>query len=134
MNSSVKGTIHNHRQATVLSVVVTMLFAVSMPLRAARPDGLLSKKELKPLIANAKTPEDHQKLARHFSVKADRLEAESREHLLGFARPRRPQLQKVDVGRLVESVANLARPAAERSGVALKTEIAKGMACHRVRC
>jgi two-component system sensor histidine kinase HydH len=48
-------------------------------------------------------------------------------NLLDFARPRRPQLQKVDVGRLVESVANLARPAAERSGVALKMEIAKGI-------
>jgi signal transduction histidine kinase len=48
-------------------------------------------------------------------------------NLLDFARPRRPQLKKVDVGRLVESVANLARPTAERSGVALKMEIATGL-------
>ena len=48
-------------------------------------------------------------------------------NLLDFARPRRPQLQKVDAGRLVESVANLARPAAESSGVALELEIANGI-------
>jgi hypothetical protein len=70
----------NRRQATVCSVVVTILIAVSAPLTAARPEGLLSKKELKLLMANAKTPEDHQKLARHFAVNADRLETESREH------------------------------------------------------
>ena len=42
--------------------------------------GLLSKQELKTLISTAKTAQDHQRLAKHFSAKADELEAESTEH------------------------------------------------------
>lgn len=41
---------------------------------------LLTKKELKTLVATAKTPADHMKLARHFKQEADRLEAEAKEH------------------------------------------------------
>lgn len=42
--------------------------------------GLLSKQQLKTLIANARTAQDHECLARHFNVKADQLEAEAKEH------------------------------------------------------
>ena len=59
-----------------------MIFvAVSSPYGAAQAqEGLLGNKEFKFLIANARTSEDHQKLARHFAVKAESLEAESQEH------------------------------------------------------
>ena len=48
-------------------------------------------------------------------------------NLLDFARPRQPQVRTVDVGRLVESVIGLAGPAAERTGIALRAEIASGL-------
>lgn len=41
---------------------------------------LLSKKDLKALIANAKTPQDHHRLAVHFAAKADQLEADANDH------------------------------------------------------
>ncbi len=47
--------------------------------RAPSADGL-SKKELADLIANAKTPEDHLKLAKHYTAVAERYEADSEEH------------------------------------------------------
>ncbi len=41
---------------------------------------MLSKKEVKTLVATAKTPEDHRRLAAHFEAKAERFEAEAAEH------------------------------------------------------
>ena len=46
----------------------------------AGQDELLSKKDLKTLIANAKTPQDHLRLAAHFAAKADQLEADANDH------------------------------------------------------
>jgi hypothetical protein len=46
----------------------------------AESNARLTKKEVKALVANAKTPEDHMKLARHFRQEADRLEAEAKDH------------------------------------------------------
>jgi hypothetical protein len=41
---------------------------------------LLSKHDLKPFIANAKTVQDHGRLAQHFDARANQLEAEANEH------------------------------------------------------
>ena len=46
----------------------------------AGQDELLSKKELKTLVANAKATQDHQRLARHFAAKAEQLEADAKDH------------------------------------------------------
>lgn len=46
----------------------------------AEQGGLLGKQELKTLVGNAKTAQDHMRLARHFDAKADELEADSKEH------------------------------------------------------
>ena len=46
----------------------------------ASDGGLLSKQELKDLVANAKNARDHERLAQHFEAKAVELEAESMEH------------------------------------------------------
>jgi hypothetical protein len=39
-----------------------------------------SKKELKVLIANARTPADHEKIATHYRVEAEQLKLRQREH------------------------------------------------------
>ena len=63
-----------------LTVLFTILLGVAPDLKAAQPEAQLTKKEVKALVASAKTPEEHMKLVRHFNQKADRLEAESTEH------------------------------------------------------
>lgn len=40
----------------------------------------LSKRELRVLIANARTPEDHEMAATHYRAEAERLRAKQREH------------------------------------------------------
>lgn len=40
----------------------------------------LTKKELKALIASAKTKEDHQKIADYYKAETERLEAEAKDH------------------------------------------------------
>jgi hypothetical protein len=46
----------------------------------AADQDILSKTELKKLIATANTPQDHQRIARHFDAKAGQLEAEAKDH------------------------------------------------------
>ena len=41
---------------------------------------VLNKTELKQLVGNAKTPEDHERIAKHFDAKATQLDAEAVEH------------------------------------------------------
>lgn len=46
----------------------------------ARVQSATTNKQVKALIASAKTPEDHLKLAAYFNQEADRLEADARGH------------------------------------------------------
>lgn len=69
------------RAAVALTAITVILGVVGMlaqtnPAATAR----LTKKEVKTLVATAKTPEDHMKLARHFRQEADTLEAQAKEH------------------------------------------------------
>ena len=49
--------------------------------QAAEPaQPALAKKELKSAIANAKTPEDHQRIAAYYKKEADRMLAQAKEH------------------------------------------------------
>ncbi len=41
---------------------------------------VLAKAELKKLITTANTPQDHERLAKHYDAKAVELEAEAKEH------------------------------------------------------
>ena len=41
---------------------------------------VLGKAELKKLIATASTPQDHERIAKHYDAKAVELEAEAKEH------------------------------------------------------
>ena len=47
---------------------------------AAAEGRMLSRKEVKDLLAKATTPQDHRKLAGHFEAKAKRYEEEAAEH------------------------------------------------------
>ena len=60
---------------TLLWLAMTTLLTV--PLATAQT---LSKAELKKLIATASTPQDHERIAKHFDAKAAQLEAEAKEH------------------------------------------------------
>jgi len=54
-----------------------ILSAAGFASEGSRP---LSNKEAKQLIATASTPADHLRLAKYFELKAEKLEAEAREH------------------------------------------------------
>lgn len=61
--------------------------------RATEPEGMLSKKDVKALVAGAKTAEDHLKLARHFHAAALKHDAEAAEHeALAIEYARHPRL------------------------------------------
>ena len=66
------------KMRTVLFSMLAIIFTGA--LLAADDRGLLGKQELKSLITNAKSAQDHERLARHFDAKAGELEAESKEH------------------------------------------------------
>jgi hypothetical protein len=46
----------------------------------ARVQGTTTKKQVKALVASAKTPEDHMRLAAYFNQEADRMEADAKGH------------------------------------------------------
>jgi len=63
----------------VLSVLVAGLL-IAVPSRAADSGDILSKAEVKELLAKTGTAEEHRKLARHFAAKAAEHEADAKEH------------------------------------------------------
>jgi acyl-CoA reductase-like NAD-dependent aldehyde dehydrogenase len=66
----------------LLSTALLVLFGIGglSAVRAAEPKPALTKKELKTAIANAKTPEEHYRIAAYFTKQAERMLAEAREH------------------------------------------------------
>ena len=66
------------RAALLAGVLAIVGAVVSAPVGAEGP--LLSKGELKNLIANAKTAADQERLAAHFDAKAAQLEADAKDH------------------------------------------------------
>ena len=65
------------RTAVVLSLITLLGVAISVRADDAK---LLKKSELKSLIANARTAQDHARLADHFTAKAEQLEADAKDH------------------------------------------------------
>lgn len=65
--------------AIAIAGLVGALLVTVHDVRAAQPKHL-SKKEVMALITSAKSPEDHQQLARYYRSEGDRLEAEAKEH------------------------------------------------------
>ena len=54
--------------------------ATAAPVLQTTTSDVLNNKEVRELIANAKTPADHRKLAKHFAALAARYEAEAADH------------------------------------------------------
>jgi hypothetical protein len=61
----------------IVLVSSVVLSVVGLAAEPARP---LTKKEAMQLAASANTPADHLRLAKYFELKADKLEAEAKEH------------------------------------------------------
>lgn len=68
------------RMAAASSLVTLLLIGGSGLAAAMESKGMLKPKEVKSLVANAKTPADHMKLARHFTAMAAKHEADAVEH------------------------------------------------------
>ena len=63
--------------------IVTILLAITIGMSLARPafaQEKLPRKELKALIASAKTTADHERIAAHYRREAQNLEVKQREH------------------------------------------------------
>jgi len=69
-----------NRGLTTALVIVSFLTVAAGSAVAVEPKGALKPKEVKALVANAKSPADHLKLARHFTAMAEKHEAEAKEH------------------------------------------------------
>ncbi len=65
------------RIALLLTAMTILAGAVSLQ---AIESKLLTKEELKTLVAHAKTARDHERLAAHFTARAEELEMEAQEH------------------------------------------------------
>jgi hypothetical protein len=63
---------------TIISLTFLVLLAAGYTAASQRPS--LSKKEVKALIASAKTKEDHLKLAEYYKSEVVRLQAEAEDH------------------------------------------------------
>jgi hypothetical protein len=75
-------TITNHWRRSVAGVLLAIAILTLGLTRntSAQSEKPMTKQELKSLIANAKTREDHQKLASYYSGEANRFAAEAKEH------------------------------------------------------
>ena len=67
------------RVALLTAAMAILIGVVSQP-ASADDSKILKKDELKNLIANAKTAQDHQRIADHYTAKAEQFEAEATEH------------------------------------------------------
>jgi hypothetical protein len=63
----------------LLSTALLALFGI-VGLSATEPKTDLTKQELKTAITNAKTPEDHQRIADYYQKQADNMLTEAKEH------------------------------------------------------
>jgi hypothetical protein len=64
----------------LMIVFLTLLSLAPAYSAAAENNSMLSKKDLKELLANAKTPAEHQKIATYYRQKAQRLNDSSKQH------------------------------------------------------
>lgn len=82
------------RGLTAALVMVSLLTVAAGTAAAVEPKGALKPKEVKALVANAKSPADHLRLARHFTAMAEKHEAEAKEHdELAAEYSRNPQMR-----------------------------------------
>lgn len=70
------------RRKIIVLLLSSVTAAMLSPLRAKaeQEKSALTKKDLKALIANAKTPEDHHRIAAYYRSEAESLTLKQREH------------------------------------------------------
>lgn len=102
----------------VLSILITFTIAVPPAQPAAQQDKL-TKKELKALIASAKAPADHERIAAYYRAEVQRLDAKYRQHeedLAGYNRnPLRYSSKYPTMGDHCRGWASYYKMAAERA-------------------
>ena len=103
----------------LLSTALLVLFGIGGSLCATElKAGALTKKELKAAITNAKTPEDHQRIAAYYQKQADNMLAEAKQHdELAALYAKSPNPLAVRVGKSAEHCkyfAEYARKAAQQ--------------------
>ncbi len=69
-----------NRTRILLVALIAMLVCTAAQTGSAASQHHLTKKELKALIANAKTAEDHQKIAAYYRAEARRIRQDAKEH------------------------------------------------------
>ena len=90
----------NRKLQVVLTIVsLTFLVFLTVGNTAAGQRPSLSKKEVKALIASAKTKEDHLKLADYYKAETERLEAAAKDHdeMAEYYRQNPPRTTKFQV-------------------------------------
>lgn len=81
------------RAVASLMVLAALIVALTGQAPAAESKGEMKSKEVKALVASAKTPADHMKLVRHYTAMAAKHEAEAQEHeALAAEYMRNPQM------------------------------------------
>ena len=66
--------------SSTTAILSLLIFASTVCVMAAEPQGLLKPAAVKALVINAKTQADHMKLARHYTAMAEKHELEAKEH------------------------------------------------------
>ncbi len=94
--------------ATAIIPLFVLLFAAVSGVQAASPKDL-SKKDVARLVATAKSPADHLRIAGYYQAEAGRLEAEAQEH---------------------EELAAIYRKSATAPAAAIKSPMAPNTAAH----
>lgn len=121
--------------ALILTVGATFFIGSSTAV-AVEPSGALKPKQVKELVAKAKTADDHMKLARHYTAMAEKHEAEAKKHEVLAAEYRRsPRPSEVkrpmapDTAAHCEYYAEHCRKAAKemRAMAAAHEEMARGV-------
>ena len=69
------------RYYQILCLVIAALTLSIIAVAQTKAPEKLTKKDLKVAILNAKTPEDHKRIAAYYKHDADRLDAEAKEHV-----------------------------------------------------
>ena len=110
------------RQNFLSTAIAVIGFGRLAVVDAAETAPALTKKDLKSAITNAKTPQDHQRIADYFKKEADRMLADAKDHeelAVAYAKSPNPHETKHPMAGLTAEhckfFAEAARKAAQQS-------------------
>ena len=99
--------------AVAAATLLTIFLGVAPQANGAEAKRL-SKKEVNALIATAKTPADHLRLARHYKGEADRYDAEAKDHAeMAATYRRRPTASEIKRPGAADTAAHCQRVSEE---------------------